>query len=262
MPPFAVVERNLRHSLRFFARANANGEIRELPGVSLISSGVDFAVFNPALLSSPVTHDGGGLGPRIEMARAHFGALRLRWSCWVCEDLLDDITRTRVGGVFAAQGMRMIARHPGMIAERLGPPSRPLPVIEIRPVADTRTRADFCQVTSRAFDLPLHIAREIYDSERAWENEMRGYVGYLDRTPITTVAAAIADGAVGLYSVATLSYCRGRGYAEQMIRHALAEAQRVTGIERTVLESTRAGMALYRKLGYRQVTQFSLYVST
>jgi hypothetical protein len=45
------------------------------------------------------------------------------------------------------------------------------------------------------------------------------------------------------------------------MRGAIAQASAVTGIERTVLQSTAAGMPLYRALGYEPVTRFQVFAS-
>jgi ribosomal protein S18 acetylase RimI-like enzyme len=45
------------------------------------------------------------------------------------------------------------------------------------------------------------------------------------------------------------------------MRAALAEMQRRTGLERIVLQSTEAGYALYRRMGFRDATRFSVYLT-
>ena len=48
---------------------------------------------------------------------------------------------------------------------------------------------------------------------------------------------------------------------EATMRAALAEMQRRTGLERIVLQSTEAGYALYRRMGFRDATRFSVYLT-
>ena len=45
------------------------------------------------------------------------------------------------------------------------------------------------------------------------------------------------------------------------MRAALAEMQRRTGLKRSVLQSTEAGYALYRRMGFRDVTRFTVYLT-
>ena len=51
------------------------------------------------------------------------------------------------------------------------------------------------------------------------------------------------------------------GFGEATMRHALRDAQRASGLEKTVLQSTQAGLKLYERMGYRKTAQFSIYLS-
>jgi hypothetical protein len=48
---------------------------------------------------------------------------------------------------------------------------------------------------------------------------------------------------------------------EATVRTVVAEMQRRTGIDRIVLQSTEAGYALYRRLGFRDATRFTVYLT-
>lgn len=62
---------------------------------------------------------------------------------------------------------------------------------------------------------------------------------------------------IGLYSVATLPDYRRLGYAEAIMRQVIEQA----GVPRTVLQSTRSGLSLYERMGYRMVTNFNVYIA-
>jgi ribosomal protein S18 acetylase RimI-like enzyme len=257
---FECVEQNLRNAMRFFARAQ--GDVREMPGVALVCSGVDYSVFNAALLSESVTKEDGGLERRIAIANVHYAMRGFKWSFWVCEDLLDRKTRRTAADVFARHGMHSVVAAPGMIAERLKPPDRPLPRIDCKPVEDGPTRLAFCHITSIAFDLPFAIARAIYDAEHAWKGDFIGHVGYWEGQAVCSVATVNAAGAAGVYSLGTLPQHRRRGFAEAILRHALEQARAQAGVERTVLQATRSGLKLYQRLGYETVTRFAVYATS
>jgi ribosomal protein S18 acetylase RimI-like enzyme len=87
------------------------------------------------------------------------------------------------------------------------------------------------------------------------------YVGYCEEEPVTSAAVVLSSGVAGLYNVATLPAFQRQGYGEAIVRHALAEAQRNYGIERTILQSTPAGYRLYERMGYRTVTRVAVYSS-
>ena len=114
---------------------------------------------------------------------------------------------------------------------------------------------------SVAFKIPFAVAVEIYGGQNIWQTGFTGYVGYLDGNPVSTTAIMIAAGVIGIYAVGTLPGHQRRGYAEAIMRHAVEQARKTSGIERTVLQSSQAGLPLYVKLGYRSVTEFQVFVS-
>jgi ribosomal protein S18 acetylase RimI-like enzyme len=146
-----------------------------------------------------------------------------------------------------------------MLAGRLLAPRRLLPDLEFRRVEDEATRLAFCSITSEAFNLPLETSREIYGSEALWRDGYTGFVGYQEGEPVTTAALLAAGGVAGIYSVATSPRHRNRGCAEAVVRHAVEQARRETGVERSALQTSRLGRPLYERMGYRVVTGFSVY---
>lgn len=245
--------------MRYFSLAQESGETSEMPGVTLVCSGVPVSVFNAALLSSPEDVVKASLDRRIAMAAVYFGAKGLPWSFWLCEDLLEPATRPRAQSIFSKRRLRLLIEPPGMIAPRLEPPIRPVPLLEFRPVMDAVSRLAFCRITSVAFDIPISTSRDVYDSERVWNGALRGWIGYLRGEPVATAATVFDGASVGVYSVATLPEHRRRGYAEAMVRHALSCAAATTGVEQTVLQSTRVGFKLYQRMGYQVMTRFAVY---
>ena len=136
--------RNLLQAMRFFGSPRTTGEIRDLPGVSLISCGLNYAAFNAALLSEPLGPDSNTFTKRIEIAADFFRSRNLRWTYWLCDDYIDTATRfgRRLGlhndtrTLFSNFGMYPLTEPVGMFADWLLPPQRRLPEIEIRRVED------------------------------------------------------------------------------------------------------------------------------
>jgi len=261
MPGFEVLEENLRAALRAFAGARPSGDVHEEPGLALASAGVDFATFNAALLTAPLDSVA-ELRKKIETAAAYFSPRRLPWSFWLCEGWLAVPVRREAGTVFWEVGLHLLTAMPGMAAERILAATRPLPVLEYRRVADEATRSDFKSIMAVTFDVPLEIGRQIYESESTWRGGLVGHVGYADGEPATTAATLAAAGAIGLYAIGTLPPYQKRGHAEAIARHALRQAREDSGLERSVLESTPSGYGLYRRLGYRTVTNYSVYAAS
>jgi GNAT superfamily N-acetyltransferase len=259
-PEYSIVDQNLRAAMRFFGRASGCGDISERDGVVLIDSGVNYSVFNIGMFTSPVSAQE-MLAERIASAAGHFESRRTRWSMWVCDDLFPQALRVRIPRAFQNARLRRLTEAPGMIADRLAPRTRVLPPIVPRPVTDAVTRSHFAHITSMNFDIPFATCQAVYANERAWSYDYHGFVGYANGTPVATVAIVIAAGVLGVYSVSTLPAHRHKGYAEALMRIVLEDYYRSTGIERTVLQATRAGFDMYLKMGYRPVSHFSVYMS-
>ncbi len=257
---FERVEENLRHSFRVLAMDRPGSDVREIAGVSIAASGTSFQMFNAAFLSCPVGSPE-ELDRRIAMARVHFRARGLTWSFWACEDLLPPKLRNRSARLFERGGLRGALQLPGMAADRLLPPKRPLPELEIRRVADEPTRLAFCDIGCVCFHVPLQWFREIFLWKRLWEGDLVGYVAYFEGEPVATAATVLAGGAVGVYNVATLPAHRRRGHGEAVMRYALERARESSGCERSVLQATEHGLPLYLSMGYKTVTTVSVYAS-
>jgi GNAT superfamily N-acetyltransferase len=263
MHEFHSVEANLRTAMRFFGEATGHGRIDHLEGAMAIYAGLDYGVFNIALLERDPARPGVGpdLDKTLDTCAGYFAARTPRWSFWLCEDLVDRHERRRTRQVFENRGMRMISNPPGMYANALLPPAHRLPEVECCPAGDTRTTGAFAHITAVNFDIPEAIAQAVYRPERAWAGSYRGYVGFVKGRAVSIVALVAAANVLGVYSLSTLPEFRRRGYGEALLREALNRERARTGLEHIVLQSTDAGYSLYRRIGFRDVTRFSVWLT-
>jgi ribosomal protein S18 acetylase RimI-like enzyme len=256
-----AVADNLLEALRFFGQARADAEIHDLPGISLIFCGLNYAAFNAALQAQSALTDAQELGQLIDVSAKQFDARGLRWTYWLCEDFLNPPLRREASRVFKRHGLRHLTEAPGMYTDQLEPASRELPMLDIRPVADEATRNAFSDVMSTAFEIPQSVSLSVYGAARAWKGTFDGYVGYSNGRAVTTAASVITGDVIGLYSVATLPQHRRLGFAEAIMRGVIQQAQRSRGVSRMVLQSTSSGFSLYEAMGYRTVTSFNVFIS-
>jgi ribosomal protein S18 acetylase RimI-like enzyme len=258
---FQIIDDNLRAAMRFFGYATGTGEIASVPGGIVMYSGLDYGVFNIAMMDGRVTHAGLTLEQRLVEFAHYFKHKTPRWSLWVCEDLLDQATRRRARQTLGDFGLRAISHPPGMIANSLPPVSGSLPAVDVRPVGDESLQKSFTEITSICFEIPFGIARSVYGQENAWRGDYYGFVGLAEGRAVSICAIVASEGALGVYSLATHPAYRRMGYGEATMRVVVAEMQRRTGIQPIVLQSTEAGYSLYRKLGFRDATRFTVYLT-
>lgn len=256
---FEIVDENLRTAMRFFGHATGSGETVPLPGVDIIYSGLDYGVFNIAMISSPLMR--GELESRVNEAAQYYAPRSSHWSFWLCEGWIEPSQRGRAVHLFLNRGMRTISQPPGMLSHGLRRTDWPVPEFECRPVIDGPSRTAFAAITGACFDIPAAIASSVYEPEQAWQGAYRGYIAVVRGIPVATVAIVAAGGALGIYSLGTLPLYRRRGYGEALMRAAIERERERTGIEKLVLQSTNAGYRLYRRLGFRDVTRYSVYLT-
>jgi ribosomal protein S18 acetylase RimI-like enzyme len=257
---YAAVEQNLRAAMQFFGRASGCGAVEEREGILMIDSGVNYAVFNIAMLTTPVANLQ-QLDRRVATASSWFAERRTRWSQWICDDHVPANQRRGVADVFYRHHLRPLTEAPGMLAPALRPPDRALPVIRWRRVDDAQTRVEFAHLTTVCFDIPFVTAQMIYQPEAAWRGDYQGYIGYVNNKAISMLATVAAADSIGIYSVGTLPEMRRHGYAEILMRNVVDDVRKRTGLSRIVLQATRAGYPMYRKLGFRETTRFNVYLS-
>ena len=256
---YEIVEKNLRQSLRFFARASSSGEVRETPGVTMVSCGRNYPLFNSALLAAETPGPGGDLASRITVPASYFAALGFGWTYWICEEMLDEQGRRTAAGLFLSRGLHRVVGTPGMVAGHLAGPRMQLPKLEFRRIEQAHHRIAFCHITAMVFEIPFPTSRDVYDCESAWRSDFCGYLGYLNGEPVTSTVVVITGDVAGLYSVATLPAHQRKGLGEATVRYAIEQTRAERGIEKFILQSSREGLALYVRMGFREVCRFTIY---
>ena len=162
--------------------------------------------------------------------------------------------------MFENQGLRLATELPGMLAERILPPVKPLPYVDVRRVCAGSHWDGFCEVGSVCFHVPITWFREVFDSESVWDRFM-SFVGYVDGEAVSTTSIVCGGGVLGVYNVATLPGHQRHGYGETVMRHALQEARKLHGSKSIILQSTPAGLRLYQRMGFREVARVTVYSS-
>lgn len=250
--PFEYNSANLIASLSFY------GEREHRRGITLVTAPVSHAAFNVGVIDAPAV-DEADLLFRVHDAAEHFRGLGRGWNFYACEDMLDARTVRRLDLLLDEMGLVRILDAPGMETEELDSPRHRVPELQYEPVTSARARLAFTGLIAIAFHVPYETAKALYLPEERWRTALQGWVGYVDGSPVTCAATMDHAGALGIYSVATLKEHRRHGYAEAVVRHAVADYRRRGFAGPLVLQSTPEGRGLYRSMGFKRTTRFAVY---
>lgn len=251
---------NLACAMSAYSRWSPGGETVRLPAITLVNAQLDYAVFNSAVVTAALT-DPDELAYLLDTAAEYYRRQGLDWSCWMAEELLAAPLRRAFLGQMADRRMWLVAEHQGMIAEQLNPRLSGPAGISARPVCDAATRQDFAHLCVQVFGMPAAVAGQVYREEGFWSGGFQAWVGYAGGRAVATAATETGAGVVGIYSVATVADQQRRGYGESITRIALKHAAGNSGCHHTILQSTPAGLPLYRKLGYRDLGRVVVYAT-
>jgi GNAT superfamily N-acetyltransferase len=255
-----IINENLRCALAAFSRVRGWGQVDKGDAFSFVYAGVSYGLFNTALITAHLTEGQTDFATVLDQAERYFNKRNVSWSVWYCEDLLSLEERRRARIALATRGMKLMMEAPGMIADELAAPAQTLPQLDCRRVTDARTRRDFSRVMSTAFHVPEEMSNDVYSGETLWDGALQGWMGYIEDQPVATTITIEGGGAIGLYAVATDPSYQRRGYGESLMRFAIDDAKRTSGLTRCVLQSSAAGYPLYVRMGYRNVTRFFVFV--
>ena len=163
----------------------------------------------------------------------------------LCEPWLPDEWEQ----VAVEEGFAMALNMTGMAADHLLPPRRALPELAFRRVSDEKTARDLAMINAQAYGIPAELF-ECMCNLYLWHEDSFGYVGYAAGTAVTSAAAFSVGGTMYLAFVATVPESHGKGYAEAVMRHAIAQAGQAMGSRRMTLHASDMGRPVYRAMGF------------
>jgi GNAT superfamily N-acetyltransferase len=178
-----------------------------------------------------------------------------------------------LGARLGAAGLTLEGTAPAMAADLLEVPlgEPPPPDLEIVPVTDAATLDEFLRVivadwlewtdgeTTPVQQRTLDAWRSQIPPKLAGEPVPLRWIGRVDGTVVATSRISIGAGVAGLYAISTLPLHRGKGYGRAMTIAALRAARRLD-YRIGVLQASDLGYSVYRRLGFRDLFSYAVFV--
>lgn len=173
------------------------------------------------------------------------GVLREDWMPVGWEELIKEA------------GLAPMLAMTGMEASKILPPRRPAPNLEIRRVVDDASARDLATLNATAYGMPVE-SFDCMANMRLWHDDSYACVGYAGGKAVSSAAALPVAGTVYIALVATAPDEQRKGYADAVMRQAIAQGQKIMGVETTTLHATDMGQPVYRAMGYTSGARFLL----
>lgn len=139
--------------------------------------------------------------------------------------------------------------------EGFNAPSAPMG-FELRKVQSKEEVDEWTRICAEGSSLLIEVA-QLMNPEAG--GPFRAYTGFLDGQPVGTTALFTDQGIAGIYCVCTLPSHRGRGVGSALTSVPLCIAKG-EGYRTGTLQASKMGYPIYKKLGFQDVCELSLYV--
>lgn len=247
---------NLAEYTREMTRWNAEGEIIEQQDLLLTRGKGNFPTTSVALNLSPTNKGAGAdLFDRIQ------SFYKNRESAFSIH--IRGHADTALETVCQQENLISISDAPGMVVDHpLKKQSLP-DGLELRPINTVAGVADFAFVTRESYQslgMPAYVGDQIFATpERLLRPHNYLVVAYDASRPVSAAMIMYSHGIAGIYWVGTLESARGKGLAEACVRNVVSEAF-TCGARLVVLQASKFGAPLYRKMGFEEVTHYPWYI--
>lgn len=165
------------------------------------------------------------------------------------------------------QGWALASASPGMALRLADVPRSPPPAervggYDIRKVRTPEGLGDWTLPYQDVYALPDDAVQGICESFLSFglhsHSALTHLVGYKGGKPVVSISVFFLGGVAGLFNLATLPEVRGQGFATSLIWAAIEHA-RARGFEWVTLISSKAGVSLYTRIGFKTYCNLQAY---
>ena len=222
---------------------------------TLVDSGLDSDTFNIIHITN-----GHHISEfELQAAVHHFEDKGRKYTIWIAKNQLKE----KVKSILAIQGLQSLDSTPGMKMElknylpEINPLAKDIRLVTtaedlksyVKIIADLRSPSDenvadyYHQVSRLILEKQLPIHYVLY---------------YHDDTPVAGVEMCITKDTIGIYGLATVKSYRKQGIGTALMNYSLAFGKS-KNLVNAVLQSSKPGNGIYKKLGFKIMTEYFEY---
>lgn len=126
-------------------------------------------------------------------------------------------------------------------------------------VKDEKSRRDFAQIVSSAFEKDLDLANYMFSEEKSLlgENVISRLI-YKGDKPVGSAMTVASGDTAGIYWVGVLEECRGDGIGAYLVQSSTNQGFDM-GAKSVILQASKMGEPIYKKLGYDRFKYYRWY---
>jgi len=234
--------------------ASPNAILRSEGDMILYSSGAPSALLNGVLAARFTSENMSG---RTDEALSFFKGRGLPMTFFVGPRCKPP----ELGSYLESLGMTPGWTRPGMAIDMDAVGSEPLLAgLKIRSAEDLESLGSCARIFAEAFGADKQTTTWMRELAMCYgiSNARRWYLGLLDGKPVATSLLVLHKGVAGIYCVATLEEARGRGIGAALTREPLLVAKGLA-YDFAVLQSSKMGLPVYERLGFREYCKIKAY---
>ncbi|SRR5579883_256357 len=250
----SAMEANVQELAILWGRALV-AEFHDEPQQQWFISGLPFELGNGVVRAAFTSAD---VDAKIEEVTGHFKDRNVP-AAWL---LGPSSQPTDLGSHLEAAGWIRDDEAPGMALDLLAlREDDPLPPgLVIKEVSDGETLKQWIRTMTVGSGIPDGIQNMLLDLCARYGfvrvPSVGYYLGLLNGEPVATSMLFLGGGVAGIYNVATLPEARGHGIGTALTVAPLLAA-RAKGYRFGILQSTKMGLNVYRRLGFQEYCAFS-----
>ena len=248
--------RQMLGAWRIMSAAAPHAALSSQPGLECIFSGVPVPFFNVALITDTRV-SGEALAAHGQRACAFAADQDVPWLFVVTHETLEEGVDPEA--TLDACGLAPAMPLTGMLAPHLAPAARGTDDLDLVVPKEDDLCAAAVDINAAAYAMDLEATKPMMGRRAFWDGHHL-VVGLAGGVPACSAAVMMVDGLRYVLLVATLPGQQRRGFAEAAMRRALDAAAAAHGPTPTVLHATAAGRPVYERMGYRTISNHTVFM--